>query len=680
MKKVILLTLLASVIGVARAQQTTVRAPERLQPQLLSNEAVKGPSIFREFMPPQDRIEAVRPSRTASALKKTAIRTNYFEIGKMANIYGMMGETQQQIAYDPKSNRVAVIFRGNDRGASDGNTLFIRYSSDGGATWGDKGDNIANTAQPRYPNIAVVPETDGGTTVAAYWAQTMQYNDGNTGFGAVGSMNAAFGNANPLYSPFPTPPLWSIPWEPVLHQPTGDMYAVALALDPANGASTGELYMLKSTNRAASWTADLSSPVYTEDIVPNGYFDSNLRFDISPDGTTMVMAFSLIIESEPGSAFLVDPNHEVAWRVSNDLGKTWGPLQRKKPSELANKPPPFDHACNMSWDFDMVLDKDNKPHFLTVLSADVNPFGLDRPTDTTIALNSTDSTFACEIAEYNGDWRILPIGPARRLRTDRISFTFDSQVFAPYLLRNEPKWARTWDGDKIFAKWLSPYLTWRIGEVAGQPTLFPDTLLQVYVNGRYVDSKTTGNPYGYKWDFATPDNNTFEMDSLMRYTGDLIGLFEEDGSFGAKFTKIAKYAGDDNEVFIIVPEFGVGERRDDDALYSDQTVHFVQNARVPIMVNVRQLDANPGGFSLEQNYPNPFNPSTEISFTLPTSGQTTLRVFNVLGQNVATLTNEHLTAGTHSVTFDARTLPSGMYAYRLESGNMSISKKMMLSK
>jgi hypothetical protein len=599
----------------------------------------------------------------------------------MANIYGMMGESRQQIAYDPKSNRVAVIFRGNDRGASDGNTLFIRYSSDGGASWGDKGDNISNTTQPRYPNIAVVPETGGGTSVAAYWAQTTQYNDGNSGFGAVGSMKADFGNANPLYSPFPTPPLWSIPWEPILNQQTGDLYAVALALDPANGASTGELYMLKSTNRGASWTADLSNPVYTEDIVPSGYFDSNLRFDISPDGSTMVMAFCLIIESEPGRAFLVDPNHEVAWRVSNDMGKTWGPLQRKKPSELANKPAPFDQACNMSWDFDMVLDRDNKPHFLTVLSADLNPFGLDRPTDTTIALNSTDSTFACEIAEYNGEWKILPIGPARRLRTDRIAFTAASTTFAPYLIRNEPKWARTWDGDKIFAKWLSPYLTWRIGLVAGQPTLFPDTLLQVYVNGRHIDSKTNGNPYLYKWDFATPDNNTFEMDSIMRFTGDLISLFEEDGSFGAKFTKIAKYASDEGDVFVIVPEFGVGERRDDDALFSDQTIHFVQNLKIPnIMVNVRQLDAIPGNFSLEQNYPNPFNPSTEISFTLPTSGQTTLRVFNVLGQNVATLANEYLTAGTHSVTFDARTLPSGVYVYRLESGNTSISKKMMLSK
>ena len=130
-------------------------------------------------------------------------------------------------------------------------------------------------------------------------------------------------------------------------------------------------------------------------------------------------------------------------------------------------------------------------------------------------------------------------------------------------------------------------------------------------------------------------------------------------------------------------EWGVGETRDDDAVFSDQTVWYIQAESEQfnsIQVGVQQLDATPGSFALQQNYPNPFNPSTEISFTLPTASQTTLRVFNVLGQNVATLANEYLTAGTHKVTFDAGSLPTGMYLYRLESGAMSTSRKMMLSK
>ncbi len=85
-------------------------------------------------------------------------------------------------------------------------------------------------------------------------------------------------------------------------------------------------------------------------------------------------------------------------------------------------------------------------------------------------------------------------------------------------------------------------------------------------------------------------------------------------------------------------------------------------------------------FELSQNYPNPFNPSTSISFTLPQSGLTSLKVYNLLGQEVASLLNTRLMAGEHSISFDASGLSSGTYIYRLVSGNFSQTKKMMLIK
>ena len=85
-------------------------------------------------------------------------------------------------------------------------------------------------------------------------------------------------------------------------------------------------------------------------------------------------------------------------------------------------------------------------------------------------------------------------------------------------------------------------------------------------------------------------------------------------------------------------------------------------------------------FALHQNYPNPFNPSTVLSFTLGKGALTSLTVYNVLGQKVATLFNGFAPAGTHEVTFDARALSSGVYFYRLESGNLASVKKMMLLK
>ncbi|MBI5058663.1 T9SS type A sorting domain-containing protein [candidate division KSB1 bacterium] len=83
-------------------------------------------------------------------------------------------------------------------------------------------------------------------------------------------------------------------------------------------------------------------------------------------------------------------------------------------------------------------------------------------------------------------------------------------------------------------------------------------------------------------------------------------------------------------------------------------------------------------FSLEQNYPNPFNPSTEISFTIPQSGYVTLEIFDLLGRSVTTLVNESLTAGHHTRLFDAASLPTGVYLYRLQSAGLSSVKKLIL--
>ncbi|WP_290660187.1 S8/S53 family peptidase [Ignavibacterium sp.] len=85
-------------------------------------------------------------------------------------------------------------------------------------------------------------------------------------------------------------------------------------------------------------------------------------------------------------------------------------------------------------------------------------------------------------------------------------------------------------------------------------------------------------------------------------------------------------------------------------------------------------------FKLFDNYPNPFNPTTKISWQSPVNGQQTLKVYDVLGREVATLVDEYREAGSYEVEFDATNLPSGMYIYRLQSGSYSDVKKMILSK
>lgn len=88
----------------------------------------------------------------------------------------------------------------------------------------------------------------------------------------------------------------------------------------------------------------------------------------------------------------------------------------------------------------------------------------------------------------------------------------------------------------------------------------------------------------------------------------------------------------------------------------------------------------PEKFELNQNFPNPFNPSTVIRFALPVSGMVSLKVFNTMGEEVVTLVNSVKEAGSHSITFDASKLASGIYFYSLKTGDFSSVKKMSLIK
>jgi photosystem II stability/assembly factor-like uncharacterized protein len=97
-------------------------------------------------------------------------------------------------------------------------------------------------------------------------------------------------------------------------------------------------------------------------------------------------------------------------------------------------------------------------------------------------------------------------------------------------------------------------------------------------------------------------------------------------------------------------------------------------------VDERNNKIYPSKFELSQNYPNPFNPSTNIEFTLPKSEFTTLKVFNTLGQKVATLVSKKLNQRNHTYTFDGRNLASGIYYYQLVAGDYMEVKKMILLK
>jgi hypothetical protein len=95
----------------------------------------------------------------------------------------------------------------------------------------------------------------------------------------------------------------------------------------------------------------------------------------------------------------------------------------------------------------------------------------------------------------------------------------------------------------------------------------------------------------------------------------------------------------------------------------------------------KQLGSNiPSEYALDQNYPNPFNPTTQINYSVPGKGFVSLKVYNLLGQEVATLFNGVQNAGNYVATFDGAEFASGVYLYRLQSGSVSLTKKFVLMK
>ncbi|MGK9477013.1 T9SS type A sorting domain-containing protein [Melioribacter sp. OK-6-Me] len=97
-------------------------------------------------------------------------------------------------------------------------------------------------------------------------------------------------------------------------------------------------------------------------------------------------------------------------------------------------------------------------------------------------------------------------------------------------------------------------------------------------------------------------------------------------------------------------------------------------------MSVEKTDDLPKDFYLSNNYPNPFNPTTKINYSLSKTVNVSLKVYDVLGREVKTLVHGIQNPGSYTVTFDASDLSSGVYFYRLEAGNYSETKQMLLMK
>jgi hypothetical protein len=193
----------------------------------------------------------------------------------------------------------------------------------------------------------------------------------------------------------------------------------------------------------------------------------------------------------------------------------------------------------------------------------------------------------------------------------------------------------------------------------------PDTVHKMYDDGTHGDAVAGDTIYSVQYKYTTSDvlGQEFKFG---------VGGSDNEGGKGGFGNNHVENLDDATSTYTIASDWGSINPK----YYN--TWNFTTHTRV--VTDVENNWSVPMAYELSQNYPNPFNPSTTIQFSLPTQDVVTLKIFNVLGQEVMTLLSEKMGAGKHVVKFDASKLTSGVYLYQVSAGKFVETKKMILLK
>ena len=255
---------------------------------------------------------------------------------------------------------------------------------------------------------------------------------------------------------------------------------------------------------------------------------------------------------------------------------------------------------------------------------------------------------------------------------EKLSDYFDSHLGWPNQNKMGDYFDMVSDSNGAYLAWAATFN----GEQDVYFSYISDTSIVVPVELLSFSSSVTANVVTLQWSTATELNNLgFEIERSRNKTDwQLVGFREGNGST----TEPQQYSYSDYLINIEFSKF----------YYRLKQIDFSGSFEYSYMVEVQLL---PTEFSLSQNYPNPFNPTTKIKFEIPPQqnpllggdyrgGLITLKVYDVLGNEIATLVNEEKPAGNYEVDFDANGLTSGIYFYKLQTEKYSSIKKMIYLK
>lgn len=546
-----------------------------------------------------------------------AAAITWVAVDTMANAFGPASRGVKPIAYDSATGVAAVIYRGATTYAAGSGELWYSVSRNTGATWRRTGNlNGGIPLLARYPSCAISNPTQSTDTSATLFV----YAAPQLLPGA-----AAFGNA---------------------------MYGVDFPMGAGAGAAFEVIGDVAAPfwSNAHIWTSPTATDInwvmfrtVSGGGGPNDLFRwhtndfATVIGDVPPTwaGSNFANLFGLDIAGHErnGKHYMskwgvftgdLDEVYNVGYSVSTDGGTGWSTWTRPLPDwrsipGLGGNYDWWGYGGPGAFSFDMIVDAQDRVHFFGVIQ------------DTLTLARSL-----VEIYETGSGWasKIIKSGLSTTVR-----LVYPGAVGGELNQTGNHLNASTTKAGDVMA------LVWLDGGAPG------DTLTDIWFSWRRIDGTTWSAPENLTQTpgfaelllHAAPTLKTNSTSSWTMF----IGRCYESG--------VTSYP----------PES------------ANRTVFYV-GTHTWTATSVDEDKQVPVSFSLSQNYPNPFNPSTKIAYALPAGTDVSLRVYNALGQEVATLVNGYRAAGSYEADFTAANLASGIYYYTLRAGQFAETKKMAL--
>lgn len=213
-----------------------------------------------------------------------------------------------------------------------------------------------------------------------------------------------------------------------------------------------------------------------------------------------------------------------------------------------------------------------------------------------------------------------------------------------------------------------------IGWINSAPWRPGDVNCMMYDDGTHGDLVAGDSIYSLKVKFLAGTGNDEKFTYGVMYNVGATSGDHYDTSYVDQNEQNTSYSGNCHEY--VIPDTGGVVLR----LTTNKFGDYLDTTKVAGITGVKKIPGTPAVFNLDQNYPNPFNPSTTIRYSIPQNAPVTLKVYNVLGEEVATLYEGAQKAGVYEVHFNGTNFASGLYFYALHAGNYSSVKKLLLLK